>query len=118
LKGALDEIPVVRMLRATESDLQTRAEAFGTRVGDVATVVKLESVVGGGSAPETSLPSWGVALTINGVSETELESRLRKSTPPVIVRVADGRVILDFRTLFAEEEDELLGIIRKASSDD
>jgi L-seryl-tRNA(Ser) seleniumtransferase len=115
LKGSLDEIPVVRMLRAKETELKTRAEAFAERIGDVATVVKLESVVGGGSAPETSLPSWGVSLTIKGVSETELENRLRKSTPPVIVRVADGRVVLDFRTLFAEEEDQLLEIIRQAS---
>jgi L-seryl-tRNA(Ser) seleniumtransferase len=110
LKGSLDEIPVVRMLRVTEAELKTRAEAFAKRAGNIATVVKLESVVGGGSAPETSLPSWGVALSIEGVSETELETRFRKSTPPVIARVEDGRVILDFRTIFVADEEILLKI--------
>ena len=76
LKGALDEIPVVRMLRVSEAELKSRAETFAKRAGSIAAVVKLESVVGGGSAPETSLPSWGVALAMKGVSETELEKRL------------------------------------------
>src|SRR5262249_18823538 len=84
LKGTLDEIPVVRMLRMPEPELKTRAEAFAKRAGNIATVLKLESVVGGGSAPETSLPSWGVAIKVTGVSESELELRYRKSTPPVI----------------------------------
>ena len=110
LRGALDEIPVTRMLKATEPELKKRAEAFVKRAGNIATLVKLDSVVGGGSAPETPLPSWGVALAIKAVSETELEMRLRKSTPPVIVRVEEGRVILDFRTIFASDEDELLKI--------
>ena len=110
LKGALDEIPVVRMLRVSEAELKSRAETFAKRAGSIAAVVKLESVVGGGSAPETSLPSWGVALAMKGVSETELEKRFRKSTPPVIVRVEEGRVVLDFRTIFTADEDTLLRI--------
>jgi L-seryl-tRNA(Ser) seleniumtransferase len=110
LKGALDEIPVVRMLRVPEAELKTRADAFAERAGNIARVVKLESVVGGGSAPEASLPSWGVALQVEGMSESELENRFRKSTPPVIVRVEGGRVVLDFRTIFPAEEDTLLKI--------
>jgi L-seryl-tRNA(Ser) seleniumtransferase len=110
LKGSLDEIPVLRMLRFGEAELKTRAEAFANRAGNIAAVVKLESVVGGGSAPEISLPSWGVALAVKGLSEMELEKRFRKSTPPVIVRVEEGRVILDFRTIFPSDEDTLLEI--------
>jgi seryl-tRNA(Sec) selenium transferase len=48
-----------------------------------------------------------------GVSE--IEGQLRRADPPVIVRVEDGYVILDFRTIFADEEEALLAIIRGVS---
>ena len=75
--------------------------------------MELKSLVGGGSAPETYVPSWGVALDFAGLSDAELEKRLRSSNPPVIVRVEEGRVILDFRTIFPNEEEELLEILRR-----
>ena len=72
----------------------------------------LKSIVGGGSAPETYLASWGVSLRVDGLSATEIEKRLRFSEPPVIVRIEDGRVVLDLRTVFRDEEEELLRELR------
>src|SRR5947209_3228503 len=113
LCGKREEIPVWRMLQAGAAELKPRAESFAGRVGEKAKPLELKSVVGGGSAPETYLPSWGVALDFPGISDAELERRLRNSEPPVIVRLEEGRVILDFRTIFATDEDALLVNIRK-----
>src|SRR5438132_2146343 len=113
LCGKREEIPVWRMLQAGAAELKPRAESFAGRVGAKAKPFELKSVVGGGSAPETYLPSWGVALDFPGISDAELERRLRNSEPPVIVRLEEGRVILDFRTIFATDEDALLVNIRK-----
>ena len=113
LCGKTEEIPVWRMLQASAAELKHRAESFAGRVGEKAKPLELKSVVGGGSAPETYLPSWGVALDFPGISDAELERRLRNSEPPVIVRLEEGRVILDFRTIFATDEDALLVNIRK-----
>lgn len=113
LRGRLDEIPTSRMLRAGEAELQARAEAFAQQAGQAARPLQLKSLVGGGSAPETYVPSWGVALDFPGLSEAELERRLRNSNPPVIVRVEEGSVVLDFRTIFPNEESELLEILRR-----
>src|SRR5213596_1315442 len=112
LRGELNEIPTWKMLRASEPELKARAEAFASRVGSAAKPVALKSLVGGGSAPEAYVPSWGVALDVPGLSEAELERRLRGSNPPVIARVEEGRVVLDFRTIFEAEEEELLQILR------
>jgi seryl-tRNA(Sec) selenium transferase len=49
------------------------------------------------------------------MSVSEIEETLRLSDPPVIVRVEDNHVVLDFRTIFASEEEELLTIIRGLS---
>jgi L-seryl-tRNA(Ser) seleniumtransferase len=113
LTGKTSEVPVWRMLHVSPGELKVRAEAFAERVGKEAKAIALESVVGGGSAPEAYMPSWGVALNIKGLSDAELERRFRSSNPPVIVRLEEGRVVLDFRTIFSGEEEDLVGLIHQ-----
>jgi L-seryl-tRNA(Ser) seleniumtransferase len=115
LRGELDAIPAWKMLRVSEGELRGRAAAFAERIGHGARPIPLKSVVGGGSAPETYIPSWGVALEFTGMGISEIEGQLRRADRPVIVRVENGYVILDFRTIFADEEEELLAIIRGVS---
>ena len=111
LRGDTNAIPTLRMLQADEAELRGRAEAFAVRAGHGATAAELKSIVGGGSAPEVFLPSWGVRLRFAGLTDVELERRLRSADPPVIVRVEDGDVLVDFRTIFPGEEGELLRIL-------
>jgi L-seryl-tRNA(Ser) seleniumtransferase len=111
LRGEIENIPVWRMLLLPESELKDRAEAFARKAGRQVKPVQLASLVGGGSVPETDVPSWGVAIEAAGVSESELERRFRAADPPVIVRVENGRVVLDFRTISSSEEEELLAIL-------
>lgn len=113
LKGSLDEIPIWRMLRMTNAELKVRAEDFAARAGTIAQSIAVTSVIGGGSAPETYIPSWGVSLHVVGLSDVEVEKRLRFSNPPVIVRIENGRVLLDLRTVSANEEQELLEVLKK-----
>ena len=115
IRGELDAIPAWKMLRISEAELKERAEAFAKQIGHGAQPIPLKSIVGGGSAPETYVPSWGVALEFTGMGISEIEGQLRRSDPPVIVRVEEGYVVLDFRTIFANEEKELLAIIRGVS---
>src|SRR6266436_5407190 len=62
LSGKMEQIPVWRMLHANAGELKARAESFARRVGQNAKLIELKSLVGGGSAPEAYVPSWGVAL--------------------------------------------------------
>ena len=118
LTGKTQEIPVWRMLHTPAEELKARAESFAQRVGHNAHAVALESVVGGGSAPEAYMPSWGVALNLKGLSDAELERRFRSSNPPVIVRLEEGRVVLDFRTIFPAEDELLLTALKEISATD
>jgi len=43
-------------------------------------------------------------------SGTELERRFRSFNPPVIVRVEEGRVILDFRTISRQKRTNCCGL--------
>jgi len=68
-----------------------------------------ESLVGGGSTPAQSLQTKLIRIKSSRYSAAQLEQRLRRghACTPVIARVEDDRVILDFRTVFAEQESAL-----------
>jgi L-seryl-tRNA(Ser) seleniumtransferase len=113
--AARDEIPVLQMLSATAEELRARAETFLARLpanGAVhCEIVAGHSAVGGGAAPLTQPATALLSLTHNNLSAGELEAALRAGDPPVVARVAEGRVLLDLRTVAPEEEDELRQIL-------
>ena len=74
-------------------------------------VVATESVVGGGTTPGATLPSFAVALQRVTISADQLASRLRRLDPPVIARVYDGRVLLDLRTVPEHLDESTLRVL-------
>ena len=68
--------------------------------GISAEAIDTRSLFGGGTTPERTFPSAGLALSSSSISADELARRLRAGKPPVVGRVERGRVILDFRTIF------------------
>jgi L-seryl-tRNA(Ser) seleniumtransferase len=69
------------------------------------TIVAGESLVGGGSAPTSSLSTFLLAVTADSLSADELAARLRHNTPPIVTRVEEGRVLLDLRTVLGPAEE-------------
>jgi L-seryl-tRNA(Ser) seleniumtransferase len=102
-----DAIPTVRMMRLSKEAIGERAEALAARVAAPKLKVEIvdgESILGGGAAPSSVLPTRLLAVTCEGLSADELASRLRGSEPPIIARVEEGRVLLDLRTVFPERD--------------
>jgi len=50
------------------------------------------------------LPTRLLGLSCEGLSADDFAGRLRVSDPPIICRVEKGRVLLDLRTVFAEQD--------------
>src|SRR5271157_1320308 len=104
------------MMRLSKDEIARRAEVIIVQVQKAqAKPVKLkmelrdsESVIGGGAAPSAVLPTRLIALTHVDLSADELSARLRANTPPVIARVEEGRVLLDVRTVFPEQDTVLV----------
>jgi L-seryl-tRNA(Ser) seleniumtransferase len=108
-----DQIPALRMIAQSSEELRGRAERMLDRLqGLRAEVMEGRSMIGGGSTPGQPLESWLIAIDCADVMEAEKLCRL--SDPPVVARIEDGRLLLDLRTVFAEEEDELERVIRAA----
>jgi L-seryl-tRNA(Ser) seleniumtransferase len=111
---AFAEIPALAQLAAPVAALRERAARMCALLGTVsAAVVESEASVGGGAFPTARIPS--VALAIAG-DAAAIERRLRLGNPSVIARVADGRVIIDVRTIFPGEDDEVVAAVRAAAS--
>ena len=116
---AIYEIPVLKMLSATVEEIRERTERFTKSLSEKldndslfrSEIVEGNSVVGGGSAPMTHPQTSLIALTHEKLSPDELETRLRKSDISVIARVLNDRVVLDLRTVFESEEEELLAAL-------
>jgi L-seryl-tRNA(Ser) seleniumtransferase len=70
------------------------------------------SVVGGGSAPETQLPTTLIGVASERMGAHEIEKRLRRGRPPVIVRIVEDRVVLDLRTVAPDDEKDLMEALR------
>lgn len=113
------EIPVWQMLslsaqeieRKTESFLKSFLEKADVECGLQAEIIAGKSVIGGGSAPAVQPTTALLALTHPNLSATHLENYLRNCEPPVITRIIEDKVMLDFRTIFPDEEPALLKIL-------
>ena len=106
-----DAVPALRMMRIPAGEIRHRAEALASSLphsGAIkVAVVEDESVIGGGAAPGAKLKTFVLALTCEDLSADELAAKLRANDPPVVVRVDEGRVLLDLRTVRPEEERAL-----------
>jgi len=111
-------IPTLKMMGLTKPEIGARAEALARTLGDSALklrveVVEGESVIGGGAAPSSVLPTRLLAVTPVGLSPDELSTALRKFEPPIIARVEEGRVLLDLRTVFPDQDSQIADALRR-----
>jgi L-seryl-tRNA(Ser) seleniumtransferase len=119
---AIEEIPALAALHATKETITGRARSFVRRARSIsASNLKLPlhfklmegaSVVGGGSAPEAQLPTTLIGVTSERMGADEIEKRLRRSRPPVIVRIVEDQVVLDLRTVAPGDEKDLMEALR------
>jgi L-seryl-tRNA(Ser) seleniumtransferase len=110
IKGDHDSIPVLRMMRLSKEEIGRRAERVIAQVRGPKLKLGLidgESVIGGGAAPSAVLATRLMAVTHVELSADQLCVRLRAFDPPIIARVEEGRVLLDLRTVFPQQDATL-----------
>ena len=121
-RGALDEIPTLRMIRMPAGELAGRAAAFIERLRPLlpfSATLELRpgfSVIGGGSTPDQQLPTHLIAVASERHSAAALEEKLRAgaSGTPVIARIENDRLVLDLRTVSPGEEAQLASSLAAA----
>jgi L-seryl-tRNA(Ser) seleniumtransferase len=111
---AIEQIPTLRMLCRPYQELRRQAAALARRL----TALNLPrlglstrdgaSRVGGGAMPLAAPRTRLLEVTVQGLSPTRLEERLRAGDPPIIARMEDGRLLLDVRTLVGDDQEVII----------
>jgi L-seryl-tRNA(Ser) seleniumtransferase len=118
--AAVARVPVRRMLALGAEAVRARARALAAALANGAPSLAIavqdgESAVGGGAVPAVGLPTALLALTHSSAGPDRLAAALRAGEPPVIVRVAEDRVLVDLRTVEPADEPALLLALRSAA---
>ncbi len=112
---ATEKVPIWQMISLGLDEIDKRANAWAEQlraIGVRAEVIPGLSTVGGGSLPGETLPTKLVALHVT--SPDKLAALLRSGEPPVIGRIESGELLLDPRTVLADEEQDLLSAVEQA----
>ena len=99
--------PTRQGLHACAEELRERVLSLAAAVG-AGEPVPSDGAVGGGGAPELTLPGWALALP------EACAVPLRAGNPPVMARVKAGRCLVDPRAVPPARDGELAAAIRTA----
>lgn len=114
IKGeALSTVPVWQMISADQQSIKSRAEKWKKAIKQ-GEIIEALSMVGGGSLPGETLPTYVLAIEVD--HPNQLLDILRNGSPSVVGRVEDDRVLLDPRTVLPETDPEFIDAIRSAWS--
>ena len=105
--GRAAEVPARALLARTSTDCEATAADLARRLGGCE-VRHDVGFSGGGALPGHPLPGWVVVLPEDLGPAQRVARQLRLGSPAVVGRVADGRVLLDVRTLLAGDADDLV----------
>ncbi|MBZ0169123.1 selenocysteine synthase [Candidatus Methylomirabilis lanthanidiphila] len=114
---AVAHVPVLRALAMPLHEIERRAVYLRDRIAAYAaghlevSIIEGTSEVGGGALPLEAIPTRLVTVQGVGLSAPVLEGRLRRTDPPVMVRIKDDRIVLDPRTVSEDELDTLANLM-------
>jgi len=113
---ALKEVPILAMLSQRVEEIESRARSIATSLRSHtidSEIAPSTASVGGGAFPTAGIPSMAVVLQSDA---NRTEERLRQGEPAVIGRIADGKLLLDLRSVLPREDAVLVRAIVKARS--
>ncbi len=97
----LQDLPLWRMISLSSEEIKKRCQSLARRLrneGIPASVIEGVSLIGGGSLPGKTLPTYLLGIKTEGSIE-ELDRNLRLSHPAVLGRVKDDYLFFDPRTI-------------------
>ena len=113
-------IPVLEMLNTPVDALRLRAETIVSVLAGLplsAAVGAGQAQIGGGTLPQSVIPSVTIDLSHKTLKPQDFATRLREHTVPVIGYIARGKLKLDLRTIFPRQDAELAAAIKARASD-
>lgn len=113
LRDDEESLPSIRRFAESQDEIRDRVEAVHDRLDNPGWCepTSMESTVGGGALPREKIPSYGLSLKTDDPESTL--GRLRSEKPPIVGRIRNDRVFLNFRTILPDQADELVDRLSK-----
>ena len=113
-------LPLLRLLATPLENLRHRAEHMTPQIEVLpnvasAQVVEETAYLGGGSVPTQGLPTVCVAVVPADGTVDDLAAKLRTAVPAVVGRIRNDRLLIDLRTVFAEQDTQVVETFRSLS---
>jgi L-seryl-tRNA(Ser) seleniumtransferase len=108
-------IPLLAMLHTSNNELKLRAEKIVAALDGLplnAEIGKGRSQVGGGALPRSFLESTTLDISHDTLKPQELAARLRSHVPPIVGLVERGKLKLDLRTVFPDQDAVIIAAVR------
>ena len=112
-EDAIKNIPVLSLITKDIKEIEESANKLYEKLNDLKDVAQVEiedtlSQIGGGSLPAERIKSKCVTIMPKNMSTAALEEKLRLGENPVVGRISEDKLILDMRTVLADEIDVLV----------
>ena len=109
------DVPVLGMLHLSNDELRLRAEKILAALDGLPLKASLgagHAQIGGGALPRSVIASITLDLAHPTLKPQEIAARLREHMVPVVGYIAHDTFKLDLRTVFPEQDAELVSAIR------
>lgn len=119
---ARQKIPLLRLAATAVENLQNRAERLAPQFDNCSAIASAEpresvAFLGGGSLPTQQIPTWTIAITPQELSAERFAQKLRSGSPAVVGRIQNDQVLLDLRSVFPDQDGELVAACEKMGTD-
>ena len=115
------KVHAVAILRTSNEELHRRAEHLMTQIRDLPLRTSIghgKAQIGGGTLPHSEITSVTLDFASDRIPLSNLASRLRRGSPPVIGYIGCGKLKIDLRTVFPSQDQELMLALHAAIYDE
>tara|TARA_B100000963_G_scaffold172706_1_gene150237 strand:- start:336 stop:680 length:345 start_codon:yes stop_codon:yes gene_type:complete len=105
LKKSEENIPFWSLLTKQYIDLEQRIEEITKNINHRFEIITGESIIGGGTLPNVTLKSPVLALNLSEADK--ILAKFLDNEIPIIPRVANGKINLDLRSVFENQDIEI-----------
>jgi len=117
LKTLAENVPTVGLLELTREEIREQVNDFlkllnlADNTAWTCELRETESRTGGGALPELPIESAALVLSHPEKSANELQNWFRSQAVPIIVRIHEDQIWLDFRTILPQDKEVLLSVL-------